>query len=89
MLRISSLFSQILAEIPRRDFEKLVANQWDRTKRKGLQVLDPVRGHALLSSGKGLTSLREICHGLWCCNGKLVHLGVLKSPNKSTLSYAK
>jgi len=53
MLRISSLFSQILAEIPRRDFEKLVANQWDRTKRKGLQVLDPVRGHALLSSGKG------------------------------------
>jgi hypothetical protein len=32
--------------------------------------------------------LREICHGLSCCNGKLVHLGVLKSPNKSTLSYA-
>jgi hypothetical protein len=53
MLKVSSLFSQILAEIPRRDFEKLVANQWDRTKRKGLQVLDPVRGHALLSSGTG------------------------------------
>ncbi len=37
---------------------------------------------------QGLTSLREICHGLSCCNGKLVHLGVLKSPNKSTLSCA-
>lgn len=37
---------------------------------------------------QGLTSLREICHGLSCCNGKLVHLGILKPPNKSTLSYA-
>lgn len=37
---------------------------------------------------QGLTSLREICHGLSCCNGKLVHLGILKPPNKSTLPYA-
>jgi transposase len=33
-------------------------------------------------------SLREICHGLACCQGKLNHLGVFKAPNKSTLSYA-
>jgi hypothetical protein len=33
-------------------------------------------------------SLREICNGLRCCLGKLVHLGVRKAPNKSTLSYA-
>jgi len=33
-------------------------------------------------------SLREICNGLHCCLGKLVHLGVRKAPNKSTLSYA-
>jgi hypothetical protein len=33
-------------------------------------------------------SLREICNGLACCLGKLVHLGVGKAPNKSTLSYA-
>jgi hypothetical protein len=32
-------------------------------------------------------SLREICHGLSCCNVKLVHLGIKKAPNKSTLSY--
>ena len=33
-------------------------------------------------------SLREICNGLGCCLGKLVHLGISKAPNKSTLSYA-
>src|SRR5437016_11592134 len=33
-------------------------------------------------------SLREICNGLGCCLGKLVHLGIGKAPNKSTLSYA-
>jgi hypothetical protein len=33
-------------------------------------------------------NLREICNGLGCCVGKLVHLGIGKVPNKSTLSYA-
>lgn len=33
-------------------------------------------------------SLREICSGLACCLGKLVHLGIKNAPNKSTLSYA-
>jgi hypothetical protein len=33
-------------------------------------------------------SLREICNGLGCCLGKLVHLGITKAPNKSTLAYA-
>ena len=33
-------------------------------------------------------SLREICNGLNCCLGKLVHLGISRGPNKSTLSYA-
>ena len=33
-------------------------------------------------------SLREICGGLSCCLGKLVHLGIDKAPCRSTLSYA-
>ena len=33
-------------------------------------------------------SLREICNGLACSEGKLVHLGITNAPNKSTLSYA-
>ena len=33
-------------------------------------------------------SLRDICNGLACCVGKLVHLGIGAAPNRSTLSYA-
>jgi len=33
-------------------------------------------------------SLREICNGLACSVGKLVHLGIPVAPNKSTLAYA-
>jgi hypothetical protein len=33
-------------------------------------------------------SLREICGGLVCCQGKLRQLGIFKTPNKSTLFYA-
>ena len=33
-------------------------------------------------------SLREICNGLGCCLGRLVHLGIAKAPCRSTLSYA-
>ena len=33
-------------------------------------------------------SLREICGGLACCMGKLRHLGMKRTPDKSTLSYA-
>ena len=29
-------------------------------------------------------SLREICSGLACCMGKLRHLGMKMTPNKST-----
>ena len=32
--------------------------------------------------------MREICNGLACCLGKLVHVGIRDAPNKSTLSYA-
>jgi hypothetical protein len=33
-------------------------------------------------------SLREICGGLACCEGKLKHLGVPLAPKRSTLAYA-
>jgi len=33
-------------------------------------------------------TLREICNGLACCLGRLVHLGITKAPCRSTLSYA-
>ena len=33
-------------------------------------------------------SLREICNGLACCLGRLIHVGIAKAPCRSTLSYA-
>ena len=33
-------------------------------------------------------SLRDICNGLACCLGRLVHLGIARAPRRSTLSYA-
>jgi hypothetical protein len=33
-------------------------------------------------------SLREICNGLGCCLGRLVHVGTVRAPCRSTLSYA-
>jgi hypothetical protein len=33
-------------------------------------------------------SLREICGGLACCEGKLKHLGIPLAPKRSTLAYA-
>ena len=33
-------------------------------------------------------SLREICNGLGCCLGRLVHVGITKAPCRSTLAYA-
>ena len=51
----------------------------------------PLRTH-LISSLFGVLSycngLRELCEGMLACEGKLTHLGLLKSPAKSTLSDA-
>ncbi len=33
-------------------------------------------------------SLRDICNGLACCLGRLVHVGIAKVASRSTLSYA-
>jgi hypothetical protein len=33
-------------------------------------------------------SLREICNGLGCCLGRLVHVGIARAPCRSTPSYA-
>jgi hypothetical protein len=32
--------------------------------------------------------LREICNGVGCCQGRLVHVGITGPPRRSTLSYA-
>ena len=87
MVRTASLFSQLLREIPRVEFAKLVRKHGAERRSKGYSCWNQLVS-MLFCHLAGADSLREICNGLACCLGKLVHLGVERMPNKSTLSYA-
>lgn len=87
MVRTASLFSQLLREIPRIEFERLVQKHNAERHSKGFTSWIHMVS-MLFCHTAGAESLREICNGLACCLGKLVHLGVDKKPNKSTLAYA-
>ena len=87
MIKESSLFSQLLRQFPRPLFESLVHQHSGDRRSKGFSCWNQFVSMLFCHLAKA-DSLREICHGLSCCLGKLTHLGVLKAPNKSTLSYA-
>lgn len=87
MVRTASLFSQLLREIPRIEFERLVQRHGAERHSKGFTCWNQLVS-MLFCHVAGADSLREICNGLACCLGKLVHLGVGRMPNKSTLAYA-
>lgn len=87
MIRVASLFSQLLKEFPRDEFEMLVKKHGAEKRTKGFKCWTQFVAMVFCQFAKA-ESLREICNGLSCCLGKLVHLGVENSPNKSTLSYA-
>ncbi|MBI5185536.1 MAG: IS4 family transposase [Nitrospinae bacterium] len=87
MVKVSSLFSQLLQHFPRSEFQQLVKKHQAEYKSKGFSCWTQFVS-MLFCHMAHADSLREICGGLACCIGKLRHLGILKSPNKSTLSYA-
>ncbi len=87
MIKVASLFSQLLHHFPRTEFAQLVSKHQAERRAKGFtcwtQLVSMLFCHMAHAD-----SLREICGGLACCLGKLKHLGISKAPNKSTLSYA-
>ena len=87
IIQVASLFNQLLQHFPRTEFGALVkANNAERCA-KGFGCWTQLVS-MLFCQLAHADSLREICNGLGCCLGKLVHLGIGKAPNKSTLSYA-
>lgn len=87
MIKTASLFSQLLHEFPRLDFQSLVKRHDAEKGAKGFSCW--LQFVAMLFCHLGhADSLREICNGLSCCTGKLNHLGIAKAPKKSTLAYA-
>jgi hypothetical protein len=87
MVRVASLFSQLLQQIPRDIFQGLVQRLGAERYAKGFSSWTQAVA-MLFSQLARADSLREICNGLACCEGKLQHLGIKKSPCRSTLSYA-
>lgn len=87
MVRTASLFSQLLQQIPRVEFERLVKHHGAQRGAKGYSCWNQLVSMLFCHLARA-DSLREICNGLACCLGKLVHVGIDRRPNKSTLSYA-
>jgi hypothetical protein len=87
MNRVCSIFSQLLQLFPRVEFERAVkAHQTERHAR-GFTSWGQFVAMLFCQLGRA-HSLREICGGLACCEGKLKHLGIPLAPKRSTLAYA-
>lgn len=87
MVRVSSIFSQLLSLIDRADFLKLVRMHQAEKHSKGFSCWEQFVAMLFCQLAQA-KSIREICGGLACCLGKIHHLGFRNAPNKSTLAYA-
>ena len=87
MVRQASLFSQLLQQVPRGEFDRLVRKHRAEKGAKGFTCWTQFVAMLFCHLGRA-DSLREICNGLACCVGKLVHIGIGRAPKRSTLSYA-
>jgi len=85
--RFCSMFSQILQLFPRSDFQLLVKDTKAERHARGFSCWDQFVSMMFCQLGRA-HSLREICHGLSSCEGKLSHLGIDEAPKRSSLAYA-
>ena len=86
MNRFCSMFSQILQLFPRTEFELLVRETKAERHARGFSSWAQFVAMLFCQLGRA-HSLREICHGLATCEGKLSQLGIAV-PKRSSLSYA-
>jgi len=87
MIKVASIFSQVLREVPRAEFFGMVKKHEAEYGAKGFSCWDQFVG-MVFSQLSHADSLREIEHGLAACEGKLMHVGMRKAPARSTLAYA-
>ena len=87
MVKVASLFSQLLSHFPRIIFAGLVKKHKAERHAKGFTCWAQFVA-MLFCQLAHADSLREISNGLRCCLGKLKHLGLKDAPGRSTLSYA-
>src|SRR5881227_3458673 len=87
MVQVASLFNQLLQHFPRTEFAALVKKHAAERAAKGFTCWTQLVSMLFCQLGRA-DSLREICNGLGCCLGRLVHVGITRAPCRSTLSYA-
>jgi hypothetical protein len=87
MNRVCSIFSQLLQLFPRVEFERAVKQHQAERHARGFTSWGQFVAMLFCQLGRA-HSLREICGGLACCEGKLKHLGIPLAPKRSTLAYA-
>src|SRR6202011_383636 len=87
MVQVASLFNQLLDHFPKLEFDGLVREHEADKGAKGFATWTQLVAMLFCQLARA-DSLREICNGLACSQGKLIHLGISQAPNKSTLSYA-
>jgi len=87
LIRVCSIFSQLLSFFPRLEFAQAVREHKAERHARGFDCWTQFIAMLFCQLGHA-QSLREICGGLAASEGKLKHLGVQKAPNRSTLAYA-
>ena len=87
MVRVASLFSQVLNLFPRTEFQQAVLHHRAERHSKGFSCWDQFVAMLFCQLAQA-RSLREISHGLASSVGKLRHLGIDTAPSRSTLAYA-
>jgi len=86
MNRFCSMVSQIVKLFPRIEFEMLVREARAKRHARGFSPLGQFVAMLLCQLGRA-HSLREICHGLSTCEGKISYQGII-TPKRSSLPYA-
>jgi len=81
-----TLFSQIISKLDRSTFKKLVKSHKSDKHQKGFDSWSHLVSMLFCQFAKS-QSVRDISNGLRSATGNLNHLGMLKAPSKSTVSY--
>ncbi len=81
-----TLFSQIISKLDKSRFKKLVNSHQSDKHQKGFTSWSHLVS-MLFCQFANSQSVRDISNGLRSATGNLNHLGMLKAPSKSTLSY--
>lgn len=87
MIKVASLFSQVLSLIDHHLFQKACLEYQTERCSKGFSSWNQFVS-LLFSQFAGANSFREISGGLATIRGKINHLGIKAAPKKSTLAYA-